>query len=118
MNPANTVVLVVDDETMLRFYAVDIFEDRGFTTFEATNSVEALAALDEHPEINVLLTDINMPGTMNGLELAREVRQRWPAVRLIVASGQVRPSADEMPAGGAFVAKPFSPETILRLIDA
>lgn len=55
---------------------------------------------------------------MSGLELAREVRQRWPAIRLIVVSGQVRPSADELPAGGAFIAKPFSPETILQLIGA
>lgn len=55
MNSANTVVLVVDDEALLRFYAVDIFADQGFTTFEAADSAEALVALDEHPEINVLL---------------------------------------------------------------
>ena len=116
MDSADLTVLVAEDEALLRFYAVDIFADRGIRTLEATNSVEALAIIQNHPEINVLLTDINMLGEMDGLDLAHEVHRRWPAIQLIIASGRMTPAIGEMPVGSNFVSKPFKPDAILRLI--
>ena len=81
--------------------------DEGFTVFEAANADAALVLLHAEPSINLLLTDIDMPGSMDGLKLAAAVRNRWPPVKIIVASGQVRHSPSDLPEGGRFFAKPY-----------
>ena len=85
-------VLVVEDEMLLRMRAVDIVEDAGFTSLEAVNADDALALLESRSDIDLLFTDIQMPGTMNGLKLAHAVHERWPAIKIILVSGQVTPS--------------------------
>ncbi len=110
------VVLVVDDESLIRLYAVDILSDAGFVTIEAGDGEEALALLARHPEINVLFTDINMPGPLDGLELARKVHEARSDVQLIITSGRMRPSQAELPDDGAFVAKPYEAAAITKLI--
>ena len=112
----SAVVLVVDDEPLIRMYARAVLEDAGFAVIEAGNAEEALARLDDRPEISVLFTDINMPGRFDGLELARRVHERRGDVQLIITSGRERPAADQIPDSGAFIAKPYDCTSVARLI--
>ena len=112
----SVTVLVVDDEPLIRMYAVDVLEDAGFAVVEASNGEDALIALDRHPEITVLFTDIHMPGPFDGLDLARKVFERRSDIQLIIASGKGRPTKDEIPDGGSFFAKPYDGADIARLI--
>lgn len=111
-------ILVVDDEPLIRMYAVDVLEDAGFVVFEAGDAEEALRLLDERPQIKVLFTDINMPGKFDGLELARRVHSLRSDVQLIITSGRQRPADSDIPDSGAFVAKPYDGAAITRLIVA
>jgi two-component system, response regulator PdtaR len=111
-----TVVLIVEDDTLLRMLAVDIVEEAGFVVIEATDADVAINLLECHPEIALLLTDIEMPGTMNGLKLAHAVRDRWPPIKILIMSGHVRPHPIELPSGTRFVAKPCSLIAELRAL--
>lgn len=106
-------VLIVEDEMMLRMRAVDIVEDAGFRPVEAINADEALAILESRSDISLLFTDIQMPGSMDGLKLAHAVHDRWPAIKIILVSGQVSPSDAEKPADSRFFGKPLSMETMI-----
>jgi two-component sensor histidine kinase/DNA-binding NarL/FixJ family response regulator len=106
--PAN--VLVVEDEMVLRMRAVDIVEDAGFTAVEAINADEAISILEARSDISLLFTDIQMPGSMDGLKLAHAVHDRWPAIKIILVSGQVNPSEAERPADSRFFGKPLGVE--------
>src|ERR1044071_2300543 len=100
-------VLVVEDEMLLRMRAVDIVEDAGFTPLEAVNADDALALLESRSDIDLLFTDIQMPGTMNGLKLAHAVHERWPSIKIILVSGQVTPSEGNRPPDSRFFGKPL-----------
>ena len=113
-----TTVLVVDDEALIRMFAVDVLEDEGFDTIEAGDAEAALELLDMHPEITVLFTDVNMPGPFDGLELARRVHARRADVQLIITSGRMRPTTAEIPVDGQFVAKPYEGRALTRLVRA
>src|SRR5215212_2693294 len=93
-----TNVLVVEDEMVLRMRAVDIVEDAGLTAVEAVNADEALAILESRSDISLLFSDIQMPGSMDGLKLAYAVHDRWPAIKIILVSGQVQLSDTDKPA--------------------
>lgn len=110
------VVLVVDDEPLLRLGAVLALEHAGYATFEAGETDEALSQLDDHPEITVLFTDINMPGARDGLALAGLVHERRPDILVIVTSGRESPCQAELPALGRFIAKPYDPDRIGALV--
>jgi two-component sensor histidine kinase/FixJ family two-component response regulator len=101
-------VLIVEDEMLLRMRAVDIVEDAGFYPIEAINADEAISILETRSDISLLFTDIQMPGSMDGLKLARVVHERWPAIKIILVSGQVIPSDDEKPLDSRFFGKPLS----------
>jgi len=100
-------VLVVEDEMVLRMRAVDIVEDAGFTPIQAIDADQALSILETRSDISLLFTDIQMPGSMDGLKLAHAVRHRWPTIKIILVSGQVRPSNEERPADSRFFGKPL-----------
>src|ERR1051325_2951974 len=100
-------VLVVEDEMVLRMRAVDIVEDAGFTAVEAVNADEALAILEGRSDIALLFTDIQMPGSMDGLKLAHAVHSRWPDIGIILVSGQMKPSDAERPTDSRFFSKPL-----------
>src|ERR1700731_4687329 len=99
-------VLIVEDEMILRMRAVDIVEDAGFFPVEAVNADEAIAILESRSDISLLFTDIQMPGRIDGLMLAHAVHDRWPSIKIILVSGQVKPSDAERPADSRFFGKP------------
>ncbi len=102
-----TNVLVVEDEMLLRMRAVDIVEDAGFRAVEAVNADDALAILESRSDISMLFSDIQMPGSIDGLKLAHAVYSRWPHIKIILVSGQVKLSELEKPANSRFFGKPI-----------
>ncbi|WPO43627.1 sensor histidine kinase [Tardiphaga sp. 42S5] len=108
-----TNVLVVEDEMVLRMRAVDIVEDAGFTAIEATNADQAISVLEARSDISLLLSDIQMPGSIDGLKLAHAVHERWPDIKIILVSGQINPSMDEKPKDSRFFSKPIDSEQMI-----
>jgi two-component sensor histidine kinase/FixJ family two-component response regulator len=104
---SSTNVLVVEDEMVLRMRAVDIVEDAGFTAVQAVNADEALAILESRSDISLLFSDIQMPGSMDGLKLAHAVHDRWPSIKIILVSGQIQLSHTDKPANSRFFGKPL-----------
>jgi len=100
-------VLIVEDEMILRMRAVDIVEDAGFTPIEAVNADDALAILESRSDIEMLFTDIQMPGSMDGLKLAYAVRERWPLIKIMIVSGQLKLTDTDKPADSRFFGKPL-----------
>jgi two-component sensor histidine kinase/CheY-like chemotaxis protein len=111
-------VLVVEDEMVLRMRAADIVEDAGFCPVEAVNADEAMTILESRSDIAVLFTDIQMPGSMDGLKLAHAVHNRWPNIKIILVSGQVKPSDAERPADSRFFGKPLGVEQMIAELQA
>jgi CheY-like chemotaxis protein len=118
IRPYDAGVLVVEDETLVRMDALDLIEQAGFTVFEARGADEAIRMLELHSEIRIVFTDIYIPGSMDGLKLADYVRRRWPPVQLIVTSGRMQPSAEDMPVGSVFLGKPYRPDLITGQLRA
>jgi len=113
---AKSAVLVVEDEALVRMDLVANLEDSGYQTFEASSAAEAIEVLERHPAIRVVFTDIQMPGTMDGLELARCVRKRWPPTIIVISSGKIQPDEDEMPDGVSFLPKPYDERKLSRIL--
>ena len=111
-------VLVVEDEMILRMRAVDIVEDAGFNPVEAVNADQAISILESRSDISLLFTDIQMPGSIDGLRLAHAVHERWPSVKIILVSGQVKPSETEKPEGSRFFGKPLGVEQMVTELQA
>jgi DNA-binding NtrC family response regulator len=110
------VVLVVEDEFIIRMNAVAMIDDAGYEVVEAIGADEAIAILEARPDIRVVFTDIEMPGSMNGLKLVHYIRERWPPVVLIVASGCLTPKPDEMPTATVFLQKPYRERDLLNVL--
>jgi two-component sensor histidine kinase/ActR/RegA family two-component response regulator len=111
-------VLVVEDEMLLRMRAVDIVEDAGFHPVEAINADEAISILESRSDISLLFTDIQMPGSMDGLKLAHAVHDRWPTIKIILVSGQVKPSDAERPINSRFFGKPLRVDQMISELQA
>ncbi|KRE04265.1 hypothetical protein ASE61_25760 [Bosea sp. Root670] len=112
------VVLVVEDDPVIRLDLASMIEDAGIVVVEAANADEAILALESRRDISVVFTDIEMPGSMDGLKLAFAVRDRWPPVTIIISSGRVSPASDEMPANATFLPKPHSEERVIATLRA
>lgn len=110
------VVLVVEDEALLRINAMDIVEAAGFEVVEASTADEAIEILEARTDILVVFTDIQIPGSMDGLKLARAVRGRWPPIRIIATSGRVRLTDADLPEGGRFLPKPYTTHQVTQLL--
>ncbi len=110
-------VLVVEDEPLIRMDAVDMIEDAGFKVYEAASADAAIALLEQHSDIGIIFTDIDMPGSMDGLKLAAYVRDRWPPVAIVIASGIVEVGKDTMPEGSIFFAKPYATSHITKALQ-
>jgi two-component system, response regulator PdtaR len=107
MKEDRRVILVVEDEILIRMVAVEGFRDMGFHVLEAGCASEALEMIGERQDLWCLFTDIEMPGPMDGLELAHRLRNRFPSARIVVSSGRKLPFRQELPARVRFIAKPY-----------
>lgn len=115
---ASFAILVVEDEPLLLMDAVDMIEDAGFRTYQARCAETAIALMERHDDIRILFTDIDMPGAMNGLDLAAYVRDRWPPTVILITSGIVGLNKDTMPDGARFFPKPYSTNDITEVLRA
>jgi CheY-like chemotaxis protein len=110
------VVLVVEDEGLLLLDIVCDLRDEGYEVFEAHNADQAMTILESNRHITVLFTDIDMPGSMNGLQLSHVVREQLPSVKIIITSGMRSPSPSELPANGIFLSKPYQASQVTAAI--
>jgi CheY-like chemotaxis protein len=101
------VVLVVEDEMLLRMRAVDMVEDAGYIPVEAADADQAVAILESRSDIALMFTDIQMPGSMDGLGLAHSVHERWPPIKIIMVSGKLKLANTDIPTDSRFFEKPF-----------
>jgi CheY-like chemotaxis protein len=108
MEQLKHVVLIVEDEFLLRMDSAAAMEEAGFEVAQAANADEAIAILGTRSDIGVVFTDIQMPGSMDGLKLARFVRDRWPPIKIVATSGLVAVEDGDLPEGGVFISKPYS----------
>ena len=120
IDPNGCPVLVVEDETLIRMMLVDELEDAGFEVIEAENADAAMASLNGHPEIGVVVTDVRMPGSVDGLGLATWMRENRPSVPIIITSGFATPPDVQSinPAIAGIVAKPYKPQEVADQLNA
>lgn len=109
-------VLIVEDEIIIRMDVADALETAGFYVLEAGSADEAIDILKDRHDIRVLFTDIDMPGSMDGLKLAAMVRDRWPPISIIITSGHRFMSDDQLPVSGRFFGKPYQPDQIIKAV--
>lgn len=109
------LILVVEDEPILRLAAMDMVEAAGFGAIEARNADEAVAILERRSDVRIVFTDIDMPGSMDGMKLAAAIRDRWPPIKIVLTSGHCAPDLSGLPAGTRFFEKPYNDR---RVIDA
>ena len=115
---ANPTILVVEDEPVVRFNAVEIIEDAGWKALEASNSAEALEVLAGDGAVDVLFTDINMPGEMSGLDLAESVHRTHPHVELVITSGKQALANSSLPDDGTFLCKPYGADDLVEVLKS
>lgn len=112
------VVLIVEDEPLVRMMVIELFEDEGFEVLEATNADEALQIFEIRSDVALLFTDVEMPGSIDGYALARWVRVHRPAVKTMIVSGRATPRAGDLPEGAAFVGKPYDHGDVMRRVQS
>jgi DNA-binding response OmpR family regulator len=112
------VVLLVEDEPLVRTLQVDILREADFWVLEAQDADEAFETLKARQDVRAVLTDVDMPGSLDGFEFARLVAQGWPHVGVLVISGKTAPEPGDLPPGAAFTAKPVRPADLVRSIRA
>ena len=110
-------VLVVEDDFLNRLHAVNLVEDAGYIAVEASNADEAITILEARKDIRIVFTDIDMPGSMDGLKLAHAIRERWPPIELILTSGHFDIGDDEIPERGRFFPKPYRDQEIISALQ-
>ena len=110
---APPVVLIVEDEMLLRMRAVDMVEDAGYTSVEAVDADEAVTILETRSDIALLFTDIQMPGSMDGLKLAHAVHERWPPIKIILVSGALKLAKSDIPPDSRFFGKPLEAKEMI-----
>jgi two-component system, response regulator PdtaR len=118
MARSGSVVLIVEDELLIRMDSAEVIKNAGFEVIQAGNADEAIAILTARPDIHVVFTDIQMPGSMDGLKLARFVRDRWPPIKIIATSGHVPVKDDDLPAGSVFLPKPYRGAEVVATLRA
>ena len=117
MTNRRPVILVVEDHAFIRMSAVDFLSAAGFETLEAESADHAILILETRQDIHLVFTDVEMPGTMDGLKLAHYIRNRWPPVKLIVASGKMLVDESHLPHGAHFFPKPYSDSVIVEAMQ-
>lgn len=112
MKNGKAVVLIVEDEMLIRMGAVDLVLSAGYEALEARDADEAIRILEARQDIDLVFTDVQMPGTMDGIKLASFIRGRWPPVKLLVASGNAILEESSLPSGSRFFSKPYNDHAI------
>jgi two-component system, response regulator PdtaR len=112
------VVLLVEDEPLVRTVQVDILREAQFWVLEAQDADDAFEILKRRPDVKAVLTDVDMPGSLDGFEFARLVRQGWPEVGVLVISGKTAPGPGDLPPGAAFAPKPLRPAALVQQLEA
>jgi len=110
------VVLIVEDEPLVRLTGADLLAEAGFEVLEAGNADEALRILEATPEVRVVFSDVEMPGSLDGLGLARNICRRWPSIGIVLTSGH-RIRAETIPREGMFLPKPYDGQVLVRHIE-
>ena len=118
LSAAKPVVLVVEDEPLLAFYARDVMEGAGYEVLVTENAGDAVILLERRLDIRVVFTDVQLPGSMDGLRLAEIVRLRWPPIALVITSGRITPAPAEMPAQSIFLSKPYAQKDLCRALQS
>jgi len=116
MNKGKGVILVVEDSTIIRMGAVDLVVSAGYEALEACDADEAIRILESRDDIDLVFTDVQMPGTMDGIKLTHYIRERWPPVKLLVASGNAILEEGSLPTGSGFFSKPYDEHAIFDAI--
>jgi two-component system, response regulator PdtaR len=111
------VVLIVEDEAFVRMDAIEAIEAAGFDVIEASDADQAIAILEQRNDIRLIFTDVQMPGSMDGLKLAHFVKDRWPPIKIIATSGHAKITENDLPAGSRFLPKPYAIAEIASAID-
>lgn len=114
--PQKLTILVVEDDALVRLHGIGVLEDAGFDVLNAANADEAITLLKEHGHVSLMFSDINMPGTMDGIELAQFVHGHWPHVRLLLTSANHQPGLDTTLKAGCFMGKPWGQEALIRRV--
>ncbi len=117
-NSGRVVVLVVEDDALLLMSAIDMLEDAGFDAISAANADAAIRILETRGDIRIVFTDVDMPGSMDGLKLAARVRDRWPPVEIVVTSGHVNVGERDLPPRGRFFKKPYQSDKVIDTMRA
>ena len=110
------LVLVVEDDALLRMHAAEMIEEAGFQVLEADGADAAIRLLESRSDIRIIFTDIDMPGSMNGLKLAHAVASRWPPIKIVATSGHFHMRDGDLPDGGRFIAKPYRSSQIINTL--
>jgi CheY-like chemotaxis protein len=111
-------VLVVEDEVLIRMDVAGTIEDLGFRTYQAGTADAAIALMEQHDDIRILFTDIDMPGSMDGLKLAAYIRERWPPVAIVITSGAMSVAESAMPKGAVFLPKPYEMAGLTKTLNS
>lgn len=117
-NPTRPVALVVEDEPLILMDASDILEGAGYDVIEAWNADMALVMLVDRDGVDLVFTDVHMPGKLDGFGLARAVRTRWPHTKVVVCSGHATPGPADLPGGAVFINKPFSATLVIETVTS
>jgi CheY-like chemotaxis protein len=111
------LILVVEDEAIIRMGTAQLLKDAGYAVLEAGDADTAIALLESRSDIQAIFTDIKMPGSLCGLKLVKAIKDRWPPVHVIVASGLKAPLEIDFPRMGRFIRKPYAPKQVLKALD-
>ena len=111
-----SVILTVEDEFLVREYLSGILEEAGYSIISVQDADEAIAVLESRNDVRLIITDINMPGTVDGLKLAAAVRGRWPPIKIIITTGLRPPTKDEMLTGSLLLQKPYNPVSVVEAV--
>jgi CheY-like chemotaxis protein len=109
-------ILIVEDEVLTSEYLEFVLEKAGYEAIPAGGAEEAIAFLEHRDDVDLVVTDINLPGGLNGLQLAAVVRDRWPSINIIIVTGYSAPKREEIPSGSLFVPKPYSAQKMIEAV--
>jgi two-component system, response regulator PdtaR len=110
------IIIVAEDDFIMSEYLSGILTEKGYSVIAVANANDAIAMFEHRDDVRMLISDINMPGSINGLNLAATVRERWPQIKIIITTGQARPKIEEVPEGSLYLRKPYTPGSVMAAV--